>query len=175
MRSRICGLMLFWLGIASAGHAEELQDLMVSEQSVFSFYKSLDLLTPVPIIVSLNLAVKCTVPSAAELAAEELRTGPHTDAFVNLYVNELAKRAIADKAALFPTGAVIVKEKLKRDVSAAAIGGMVKRAAGFDPDHGDWEYFYAAKSGGFASGRLGNCIACHTQAQSRDYVFYAGQ
>jgi Cytochrome P460 len=172
MRLWICGLMVSWLGITSAGHAEELT---ITEQSVFSFYKSLDLLTPSPIIVSVELAIKCTTPTAAELAADERRTGPHSDAFVNLYVNELAKRAIADKAVLFPTGAVIVKEKLKRDVSATAVGGMVKRAAGFDPDHGDWEYFYAAKSGGFASGRLDNCIACHTQAKSRDYVFFAGQ
>jgi len=164
--------MVSWRRITSAAHAEELT---VTEQSVFSFSKSLVLLTPSPIIVSVELAIKCTTPTAAELAADERRIGPHSDAFVNLYVNELAKRAIADKAVLFPTGAVIVKEKLKRDVSATAVGGMVKRAAGFDPDHGDWEYFYAAKSGGFASGRLDNCIACHTQAKSRDYVFFAGQ
>jgi Cytochrome P460 len=174
MKFWICGLILSWIAMpwiamTSAGHTQELS---ITEQTAFSFYKALELLTPSPIVVSPELAVKCTTPSAAELAADEQRAGPHSNAFVNLYVNEIAKQAIAERVGLFPAGAVIVKEKLERDVSAAAVGGMVKRSAGFDPDHGDWEYFYATKSGGFASGRLSTCVGCHAQAKARDYVFY---
>jgi hypothetical protein len=147
----------------------------VTEQSVFSFYKSLELLTPAPIAVSPDIAVKCTRPSAAELAADEQRTGPHSNTFVNLYVNAIARQAIEDEAALFPVGAVIVKEKLNWSGTApVAIGGMVKRPQGFDPANGDWEYFYAARAGGFASGRLENCISCHSQPAARDHVFLSG-
>jgi hypothetical protein len=178
IRFRICGVlfswMLLWTALASAAYAQEPD---ITEKSVFSFYKSLARLTPEPILVSPELAVKCTRPSVAERAADEQRVGPHSDTLINIYVNELAKRAIKEKAGSFPSGAVIVKEKLEYDVfsdPAVAVGGMIKRAPGYDPANGDWEYFYAAKSGGFATGRLDNCIGCHSQASARDHVFLTG-
>lgn len=72
----------------------------------------------------------------------------------------------------FPTGTIVLKEKLSQtDGSVAAIGGMVKRANGFDIKSGDWEYFYAAKSGDFEIGSIPNCVSCHAKAKSKDYVF----
>jgi hypothetical protein len=138
---------------------------------VLSSYKTLELLTPSPLVVSAQLASLCTTPTAAQLAADEQQFGPHSDTLINLYVNALAKRAIEHDQGRFPTGTVIVKEKLKHGNSLNGMGGMVKRAPGFDPANGDWEYFYAGQSGGFASGRLSNCISCHAQAKSKDYVF----
>jgi hypothetical protein len=171
MKLLACACLLAAIALTDATRADELR---VSEQSVFSFYKSLQLLTPDPIVVSPDIAVKCTTPSAAELTADEQRAGPHSNAFVMLYVNAVAKQTIEAGAVPFPTGAVIVKEKLKSDASAAAVGGMVKRAPGFDPANGDWEYFYAARSGAFASGRLESCISCHSQARDHDHVFFSG-
>jgi Cytochrome P460 len=165
MRWRIVGLLLgAWTGTVQA------QDLVITEQSVFSFYKSLHLLTPEPINVSGPIAVAC---SSTVIAAERQRAGPHFDTPVNLYADELARKAIDDKAALFPRGAVIVKEKLA-DGKMTAVGGMVKRAPGYDPANGDWEYFYAAQSGGFATGRLDHCVACHAKATATDHVFPVG-
>ncbi len=162
MWSRIAGLCLCIL--ASAAHAQEL---VITEQSVFSFYRSLHLLTPVPINVSGPIAFAC---SSTVIAAEQQRAGPHYDTPVNLYADGLARKAIEDKAAQFPRGAVIVKEKLADD-RMTAVGGMVKRAPGYDPANGDWEYFYAAQSGGFATGRLEHCAACHAKATATDHVF----
>jgi hypothetical protein len=171
MKVLICGCLLATMGMTGITRADEFR---VTEQSIFSFYQSLELLTPDPIVVSPDLAVKCTTPSVAELMVDEQRAGPHSNTFVRLYVNAIAKQAVEAGAGPFPTGAIIVKEKLKGDTSAAAVGGMVKRAAGFDPANGDWEYFYAARAGGFASGRLDNCISCHSQAKTRDHVFFSG-
>jgi hypothetical protein len=79
--------------------------------------------------------------------------------------------AVAQKLDAFPAGAIIVKEKLGNDRSAAAVGGMIKRDAGFDPANGDWEYFYVAKPGGFSTGHLQNCIECHARTKQTDYVY----
>jgi hypothetical protein len=61
------------------------------------------------------------------------------------------------------------------------IGGMVKRQPGYDPEHGDWEYFYVELAselpkrrpikGRSATGRLANCIDCHSYTAETDYVF----
>jgi hypothetical protein len=64
-----------------------------------------------------------------------------------------------------------VKEKIAGDGSAFAVGGMIKRSKGYDDGNGDWEYFYAAKTGAFSTGRLQNCITCHRQTKTNDYVF----
>jgi hypothetical protein len=171
MRSRLA-LVLAFGALAGAGLA---QDLTVTNETAFTFYKSLQLLTPEPIVVSVRIAVLCTSnPPQLILDEETRRAGPHAATWIKLYVNEAAKKAIDDKAGRFPSGAVIVKEKFSRGTSPEAIGGMIKRAPGYDPVNGDWEYFYSARTGGFASGRLGNCIECHSQAKSNDHVFYVG-
>ena len=162
------GLLLYVTALGGAARADEPT---ITEQSAFSFYKTLSLLTPKPIFVSRRLVAACTAPSLSAYEEERRRAGPHADTMVNLYANDIAKKAIEAKARRFPTGAVIVKEKFEHDAAATAVGGMVKRAPGFDPAHGDWEYFYAVRSGGFASGRLSTCIGCHRQAKSDDYVF----
>jgi len=51
------------------------------------------------------------------------------------------------------------------------VGGMIKRALGYDPEHGDWEYFFYEDPAKIDSGKLGNCIDCHQNASARDYVF----
>jgi hypothetical protein len=168
MRSSTIGLLFCLTAVSAVAQAEEP---IISEVSVFSFYKSLSRLTTEPVIVSLRLAMACAAPSLAVRAEEERRAGPHSGALINLYADDRAKKAIEARVRRFPIGAVIVKEKLADHDTATAVGGMVKRAPGFDPDNGDWEYFYAVRSGGFASGRLSTCIACHARAKSDDYVF----
>lgn len=143
---------------------------VVSKKTVFSFYKSFKRLTPVPIFVPAAFAADCTHFVVSEHAEQE-RAGPHANVPVNLFVNPQAEKAIGQKLALFPEGVIIVKEKLGKNEAVSAVGGMIKRAAGFDPKNGDWEYFYATQSGGFATGRLENCSACHAKAAAADHVF----
>ncbi len=78
-------------------------------------------------------------------------------------------------------GSVIVKQKqmmgyLDKDGRQiherdTGVGGMVKRAPGYDPKHGDWEYFYFENTGKIESGRIASCVNCHVSAKDRDYVF----
>ena len=100
-------------------------------------------------------------------------------------MNPTAEQVHQDDSAAYPVGSVVVKEKhelvtdgpspdglaVDQASSTAAIAGMIKRAPGYDPDHGDWEYFYYENNQVAATGRLSNCIDCHTYAADRDYVF----
>ena len=92
---------------------------------------------------------------------------------LNIYGNAPAKQAFAERSTPAPAGSLFVNEKTVAG-KADAIGVMVKRAEDFDAAHGDWEYFFANQWGDFRSGRLTDCIACHRQAKSPDYVFYPG-
>src|SRR5207237_171665 len=76
---------------------------------------------------------------------------------------------------------VIVKEKKRQDWIRGApsdvihsrdgVGGMIKRAPGYDPEHGDWEYFYFENASRIESGRIVTCVQCHVGASGKDYVF----
>ena len=70
-----------------------------------------------------------------------------------------------------PLGSVIVEEKLNDKQAVTFIGGMIKRAAGFDPANGDWEYCYFDDKAGFSQGKLANCAGCHAKAGESDFVF----
>ena len=65
-----------------------------------------------------------------------------------------------------------MKEKLGPNHAVADIGGMIKRAPGYDAANGDWEFLFFARGGDFASGKLSNCVDCHNGAR-RDHVFKA--
>ncbi len=47
----------------------------------------------------------------------------------------------------------------------------MKRSAGYDPEHGDWEYFYFEDRKKIESGPIASCIQCRSSAQAHDYVF----
>jgi hypothetical protein len=47
---------------------------------------------------------------------------------------------------------------------------MIKRAKGYDPANGDWEYFFHDKAGKFTSGKLATCANCHNTAV-QDHTF----
>ncbi len=48
---------------------------------------------------------------------------------------------------------------------------MIKRPTGYDPDNGDWEYFYFEDPTKFEQGRIALCVECHRGAAATDYVF----
>jgi len=165
----IIAILLFPVAALFAG--DQSGAITVTEQSAFTFYKPFKRLTKQPQYVAPLTAVLCSLPSPASLEQEKAATGPHYHAYVHIYANPLAVDAATQKLEAYPAGAVIVKEKLAADGSVAAVGGMIKRDSGFDAGNGDWEYFFAAKAGGFSAGRLENCIDCHGQAKATDYVY----
>jgi hypothetical protein len=85
---------------------------------------------------------------------------------------------------VYPVGAVIVKEKQRLEpdgggqvtgqegsVASDGVGGMIKRLAGYDPEHGDWEYFYFEDPTKVEQGKIASCVECHRGAAATDYVF----
>ncbi len=145
-------------------------------------YASLPLLTPQPVMVDLEVFLLCdsrAVESASTRARE--RSGPHAVTAIRVFMSDSAAEAFRDSKT-YPVGAVIVKEKQKASQAALvaahepvarplAVAGMIKRAAGYDSTHGDWEYFYLADQGKLQHGRLASCINCHRNAAPSDYVF----
>ncbi len=143
----------------------------ITVENAFTFYRSFERLTKVPRRVQPSVAEMCMTPSPEAIARVKAATGPHGEALVHFYANTEGAALRAKATDPFPVGAVIVKEKLDTDGRAHAIGGMRKRPAGFDPANGDWEYFYATRSGSFTLGKLANCAACHAQTKATDYVY----
>jgi hypothetical protein len=133
------------------------------------------------ILVNPDLAALCIGVSQARLASVSGTFGPHANCAINIFMNEAAEKSFAAGARIYPVGSVIIKEKRAASyvISAQAavggdfrgVGGMVKRAAGFDPEHDDWEYFYFDHPSNIEQGRISSCIACHSSARSSDYIF----
>jgi hypothetical protein len=143
-------------------------------------YRSLRAMTPEPVYVNPEFAVLC-VPVSRELVEEAREEhGVHAHSTIMIYMNALAAEALASDPPAYPQGAVIVKEKQRlhyrnadgtevRD--ANGVGGMIKRGPDFDPEHGNWEYFYFEEPERIESGRIASCVTCHEGAKATDYVF----
>ena len=146
-------------------------EIVVTESNAPSFYRDFTRLTKRPHRVAPLTATLCTIPSRAVVEREKQMTGLHYMASVHLYASPAAMTAVTNRMRVFPVGSVIVKEKLADDGKVSGVGGMVKRAAGFDAANGDWEYFYYARPSEFSTGRIRSCIDCHRAAKTNDYVY----
>jgi hypothetical protein len=115
------------------------------------------------------------LPSARPSSSRESETHDSSLGFV--YANALARGALAKDGlgTKFPAGSVIVREKLSRetDVLPQLVAAMIKRAPGFNPKGGDWEFLIA--DGKLAKVRerqkTGSCLKCHSSQADRDFVF----
>lgn len=149
------------------------EPLVITKDSAAAFYRKCKRLTEEPRHVAPLTAQLCSIPSKQLLDKEQAMTGPHTRVLVHIYANPAAADAIATNAAGFPAGSVIVKEKLGGDgKSVTGVGGMIKRATGYDAPNGDWEFFFYTPGGEFSTGKLANCVDCHNGGK-RDHVFSA--
>jgi Cytochrome P460 len=144
-------------------------------------YTNFQQITKSVVFVNPELAMLCRGASKEQVDAARVRFGPHANTGILVYMNKLAADAFTTNASAFPVGAVIVKQKKvhgyttkdgKRVHEAdTGVGGMVKRSAGYDPKHGDWEYFYFEDTKKIESGRIASCVQCHSSAKDKDYVF----
>jgi hypothetical protein len=97
------------------------------------------------------------------------------EAYVDIYLNTLAKTAYIEEKSRFPRGATIYKplfsDKDAKEFARLVI--MVKMQEGYDPQHGDWWYGVYDESGRIAyyQGRIASCIECHKEAKETDYLF----
>jgi hypothetical protein len=130
-------------------------------------YRQMRAITTQPVEVDPGFAVLCAPPPPEWVADAKKKNGPHALSRILVFMNERGAEAFEKVAKEFPVGSVIVKEKRG---AADGVGGMVKRPPGYDPDHGDWEFFYFGVPTIIKSGKIASCIQCHDGA-SRDHVF----
>jgi hypothetical protein len=131
-------------GGAGAGGSDNTSGLS-DVQAILDSYHSYAPQTPEPVSVSGYLFGLCRLPTLRET---EFLQSIHGDGrYLQDWANPLAAQALVGQAPVtFPEGSVIVKEKyagpktVKPDL--VAIGLMIKRGAGFDSAHGDWDYAY---------------------------------
>lgn len=172
-------VLTFVVCFASAQKISPLQPV-ISDLALS--YQSLKKLTDGGVSVNPDLAASCVGISQTQLESAQKTYGPHANCFINIFMNDVAAEAFRTHANAYPVGSVVVKEKhagshrspgighMVRD-QLNGVGGMVKRPAGFDPEHGDWEYFYFEQPSKIESGRIASCVGCHSGARSTDYVF----
>ena len=152
-----------------------------SATEVASNFTNYHRITTNVVYVNPELAMLCRGASKEEVEAARAKFGPHANTGILIYMNKLAADAFATNASAFPVGAVVVKQKTihgytdknGRRVHEAdtGVGGMMKRPVGYDPKHGDWEYFYFEDAKRIETGRITSCVQCHSSAKDKDYVF----
>ena len=136
-------------------------------------YKGWTRVNPEPAVFHSRIATQCAMPSPEQRRMEE--KNPHRDKFVTVYVNDAGRRAMTEeREPRFPVGTLIVKEKLPaRDAAEPELlTAMLKHAAGYDPEGGDWEYLVLDGRGRQvrARGKLESCRACHQTYPDTDFV-----
>jgi len=150
--------------------------------NIAASYSEYQKITPKPVLVNPGLAMLCRGANKSDVERLRAKYGPHTHTEILIYMNAAAAQAFTAGGESYPTGAVVVKQKTLLDYydettkkwvgrHPAGVGGMVKRAPGYDAEHGDWEYFYFDDPQKIESGKIASCVGCHQNAKARGYVF----
>ncbi len=100
----------------------------------------------------------------------------HTNTFGFAYANEIARESMFSKGpSKFPTGSIIVREKLltPSPSNAEILVVMVKREKGFNPKANDWEFLTVTGDMKKIEKREqeGKCQKCHASEAKNDFVF----
>lgn len=140
-------------------------------------YSQWPTVTQKPIPVAPELIAYCRLPTPSRREEAMKIHGPHTEAAIVVRVNSAGIERFKTGQTV-PTGTIVVKEKFSDPLAISpptAIGVMIKREPGYDPEHGDWEYAYEERSPKteqtLVRGRLESCIKCHSGARDTDYLF----
>jgi len=154
-------------------------------------YQDFERITPTPVLADPTLLMACTTLTQAGIDQQLAKEGPHALTKISVFMNEVAAHAFRAKDPRYPVGSIIVKEKAQSGTGPikgkyrldgpsgsadtlarmAGSGGMIKRAPGYDPAHGDWEYFYFTDPKSVEHGKLATCVECHERARMTDRVF----
>lgn len=93
----------------------------------------------------------------------------HGGRMVDVHVNPIGLDAYKSGSAM-PVGAIVVKSSHQTDGSVGPLFVMEKRAAGFNPDHGDWYFaIHWADPPGKWKQMLGGPIHWRTPSPKADY------
>lgn len=119
-------------------------------------------------------------PRAPERVVRPSRPSESHNAYTSgvVYANDRARRALSDEESLapLPVGSVVVREKYVGADDAAPpelVAAMVKRARGFNPKGGDWEFLVLDPSltKVLERQKTGSCLECHDAQRRRDFLF----
>lgn len=152
------------------------ESALFDKESILKPYQPLLPITEKPVPIDPFLWSLCRALTPEEVAAaREVQHGPHANNFGMFYMNNRAAKVFREHASAYPVGSVIVKEKLEltygENQKTTGLAGMVKREAGYDPEHGNWEYFFVDDVTPMRHGAIESCVTCHAKAASSDYVF----
>ncbi|HET9958143.1 MAG TPA: cytochrome P460 family protein [Polyangiaceae bacterium] len=132
-------------GGGESGAGGEGRPSIPTLQSAQALYSNWHRATEEPQNISSSIFALCRLPSMAEQAFVESEHGDNLYLLDWLNDEAYAGAAVREREP-FPTGAAIVKEKLRWNGDAgfelAALGIMIKHEPGYDSEHGDWEFGY---------------------------------
>ena len=154
---------------AAADVGESPETNIVAKEVAVSYADELQLLTDKPQPSRAENSKAC---ARATIIQTEETHGPHANYDLKIYSDATAKEAINDGTYPFPLNAIIVKEK-RKDGKVIGVGGMIKRADDYDPDNGNWEYFYfedMTELSDFEAGKIASCVDCHGPKTKTDAV-----
>jgi hypothetical protein len=128
--------------------------------------------TPERYRVDPGTAMMCRAPTPAAARGDR---GPHAEAAIEVRVSPGSLDRFKAGQPV-PTGTAVIKLKYPLNLSeepARAVGAMIKREPGYDPDGGDWEYYYAevADPKPAVRGKIETCAECHRRAKATDFLF----
>jgi hypothetical protein len=134
-------------------------------------YKSWKLVNPKPYFVPDRISALC-----AQLGPIQKNSSPHGGKYIRVFANSVGEpRILAKRVTAYPVGTVLVKEKFadKRCETPEMATVMIKRARGYNPAGGDWEYAVVNDLGEMIMecGRLSKCQGCHVARKGQDFVF----
>lgn len=159
--------------------SERLSEEVLTPEKVLSNYARYVCLTPKNYQVDEGLLMLCRGANQEDVKQAEKATGPHAYAEVRVLMDKTAESALKSKAKVFPVGAVVVKEKVAHQYPYlenpprrfSGVTGMIKRAPGYAPQNGDWEYFIQEAGMPLEKGKIVTCIGCHQKAPGPDHLF----
>lgn len=95
----------------------------------------------------------------------------------NVYVNK-TREVIAPNGKQefpYPDGSIVIKEAYRPDKDYVGLIAIMRKKAGIDPKHNDWEFIEYTRNASDAEFKIiaegGVCWGCHTQVEPIDYVF----
>ena len=108
------------------------------------------------------------------LNKEPIESDAH-NAYIDIYVNDIAKPSYINMHKKFDEGSIIIKPLYtgaKREMLARLVI-MMKMPEGYDSENGDWWYGVYDEYGveGWYQGKIKSCITCHKMVKESDYLF----
>lgn len=154
-------------------NSTDTPEKIIKENLEIAGYKKWTKVNDKPMLMASSVSTLCANPTQAQNEMES--KNPHTDKFINVFVNSIGKdEMMTKKHPQFPERTVIVKEKLPSsdNTSPELLTVMIKREKGFNPENGDWEYMTLNGEATqiTARGKLESCQTCHAADKLNDYV-----